>query len=62
MFQQQYPQHIEPTVRNQQAAIDMCDMMNKMRPNKPVPEDIIDCVLASVDTNQNRYGNAPGIC
>jgi hypothetical protein len=62
MFQPQYPQHIEPTARNQQAVADMCAIMNKMRPNRPVSEDVIDCVLASVESNQHRYGNAPGLC
>lgn len=62
-FQPTYPPvQYTPTERNQQAVIDMCEMMNKMKPNRPVSEDIIDCVLASVEPNRHRYGNAPGIC
>lgn len=61
-FQPSYtiPQYT-PTERNQRAASEMCDMMNRMRPNRSVSDDIIDCVLSSVEPDDHRYGNAAGV-
>ena len=61
-FQPTYPlPQYTPTERNQKAATDMCEMMNRMR-TRPASEDVIECVLASVEPKKNRYGNSPAIC